>query len=291
MLVPRAYREIVRECEMLIDLQQESNLDEEYQTQLLRKYAHMLDKGLQRDDCEPGHSKAVYQRCLDLLDRFEQDNEKTDLSVAWSREKVLEYEHFESVGSVPRTTEFIWPEYSTLIQGIRTRRSIRAFRENPVDVETLTKVVEPVTWSPSSCNRQPTKVFATVNSDLVQMCLSTCGGSTGFSSYVPAFLCFCADRRAYSLPREISLPVLDTALGIQNCALTAHSLGLSLTLLSWAAHSSRDDAVLRSVFDIPPYYQIVVNAALGYPRRGASTPLRKPIDQTLVIRNEQCRCL
>jgi nitroreductase len=287
MLVPQAYRDIVYESELIIDLQREGNLDEEYRMQLLRKYIHMIDKGLQRDDSEPGHSNEIYMKCLDILGGFEHDDTQTDSSAVWAQDKLLEYEQFQSVGIVSRTAESTWLEHDRLIQGIRTRRSIRTFREDSVDVETVTKVVEPVAWSPSSCNRQPTKVFATVESDLVQRCLSTCKGATGFSTYVPAFLCFCADRRSYSLPREIWLPVLDTALGIQNCALVAHSLGLSLTLLSWAAHSSRDDANLRSILDIPQYYQIIVNAALGYPKRGVSTPLRKPIEQTLVIRRTE----
>jgi nitroreductase len=171
-----------------------------------------------------------------------------------------------------------------LLEAIKARRSIRQFRDEPVDVHTVEAIVEVVNWSPTSCNRQPAKVFATNSPSLARSCLATCQGATGFSEFVPCFLSFCADPRSYWLPRELELPLMDVSLGVQNCCLMAHSQGLSLTLLSWANHTDDDERVLRDLLAIPDHFKIVVNGALGYPEHDVPVPLRKPIESTLVLR-------
>ena len=285
MVAPRAYAEIVSEAERIVDLQRIESFDKFYWTQLLRKNVHMIDKGLQRDDCEPGHSSPIYKKTIEILAHLDVNESLEDPSVSWAAETLSEYRSFQETGVPTRVPAATWPAYNCLLEGIKSRRSIRSFREERIDIELLNKVLEPLPWAASSCNRQPARVYATLDPDLVVQCMANCSGATGFSSFVPAFLCFCADRRAYAMPREIWLPVLDTALGIQNCALTAHSLGLSLTLLSWAAHSPQQDKGLRKLLGIPEHYQIVVNAVMGFPKRGVPAPLRKPFAQTLVLRS------
>ena len=86
------------------------------------------------------------------------------------------------------------------------------------------------------------------------------------------------------MPNEILLPIIDVSLGIQNCCLIAHCLGLSLTLLSWAQHTEEDDKNLRNFLGIPEYYQIIVNGALGYPEHNVPIPYRKLLKTTYVIK-------
>lgn len=117
--------------------------------------------------------------------------------------------------------------------------------------------------------------------------MSTCAGATCFSGMASAFFCFCADVRVYEMPHEVMLPYVDIGLGVQNCALAAHCLGVSLTMLTWAQHASEDDLKLRRLLQIPDYCLIVVNAVGGYPDGGTEVPARKRFEATGFLRGER----
>jgi hypothetical protein len=140
-------------------------------------------------------------------------------------------------------------------------------------VESITDVLD---WSPTSCNRQPGRVYVTNNPHIVQQCVRLHQGAACFTDIrAPLFLTFCADPRLYDMPTEVAVPYIDVALGVENCVLVAHTLGLSLTLLTWALHSDEQDRELRRILDIPRDLQIIVSAVGGYPNGGAQVPARK----------------
>ena len=290
-IVPGDYGKMVRGLEDVIDLcQNQAALDDEYWCSVLRKYTHILDKGLQQCDCEPGHSSQVYRSALDALAHVKSDETRSDPSFVWAVTRISEYEHLQSHGCVSCGAPGI-PQtlctYDHLVDAIKTRRSIRTLKPVPVDEDTILNVFEALVWSPTSCNRQTAKAFIATEQSLVRACLSTCAGATGFSEFVPCFVSFCADLRPYGLPDEMMLPTLDAGLGIQNCCLLAHSLGLSITLLSWALHTQSEERELRRLLGIPGHHQIVANAVIGYPQVGAPVPSRKPASVTCVIRSNE----
>ncbi|MDH7513862.1 MAG: nitroreductase family protein [Clostridiales bacterium] len=210
---------------------------------------------------------------------------RTDPSVAWAIQKLQDYEEIQRSGSPYKPEPYISTccKCNQLIDAIKTRRSIRWYENRPVDDETVLRIIESVNWAPSSCNRQPAKVFVTNNPELSRRCLELCSGSSGFSDYVPLFLIFASDPRAYEMPREVMMPYIDVSLGVQNCILVAHSLGISITLLTWAQSSKQQDKQLRRLLLIPDSCQIIVNATGGYPAFGAKVPARKTIEQTIVL--------
>ena len=163
---------------------------------------------------------------------------------------------------------------------IHSRRSIRSFLEQPLPRDVVETIAGVASWASCSCNRQTTKIFITSSRKLIPDCLSANSGATCLSEYVPLFMCFCADLRAYDMPAEMTLPVLDVSLGVQNSCLLAQSLGVGMTLLNWTHHSEDQDRLLRKTLGIPSYYRIVVNAVLGYPAHGAPVPVRKSSNLT-----------
>jgi hypothetical protein len=261
--------------------------DDEFWAAELRKFAHIMDKGLQREDFELGHSASIYQSAQDALAHIRSKAMLNDPSVVWARNKIREYEKRETPqGSNPPGPEPVDPSwsYSALVDLMASRSSARLYSDRTVSDDELRKVVDVLNWASTSCNRQTAKVFATNDPSLAGQCMETCKGATCFSEFVPCFLAFCADVRSYFVPNEIWLPMVDVALGTQNCCLAAHSLGLSLTLLSWAQRSDEEERRLRKLLGIPAHHRIVVNAAMGYPGCSLSPPARKSLDTTLVLR-------
>ena len=81
----------------------------------------------------------------------------------------------------------------------------------------------------------------------------------------------------------VNLTILGSLAGIaSNAALMASSLGLSIVFLSWGSRTVDNERRLRTQFNIPTYYEIVVGGCCGYPSRTPVRPVRKPIAKTLI---------
>jgi nitroreductase len=214
----------------------------------------------------------------EALGKITDDKLTKDPSVIWARNKILEYETFQNQvsrysDSIPFTSTTC--TYEQLYDVIRTRRSIRTFDDRMVPKSDIEKIVSVVNWAPASCNRQTVKVYIANSPEIIQKCISTNNGATCLGDFIPCFISFCADLRPYEMPQEMTLPILDAALGIQNCCLVAHSLGIGMTLLNWTHHTDEQATLLRKIMGIPPYFRIIANAVLGYPAQGAPLPARK----------------
>lgn len=287
LIVSDSYRKEIALAESILFMRHSgTNLDSEYWAAILRKYCHIIDKGLQRCDCKTGHSKKYYSLAREALDKITDKLILDDPSIIWARNKIIEYEKFQNSNSLDSKYEqFISTTctYDQLYDVIQTRRSLRVFKNNFIARTDLEKIASVINLAPSSCNRQATKVFIADSPVLVQKCINSNSGATCLSDNIPCFMSFCVDLRPYDMPHEITLPILDTALGIQNCCLVAHSLGIGLTILNWTHHTQEQDVILRGALNIPSHYRIVANAVLGYPEKGAPIPSRKSPDTTYVF--------
>lgn len=284
-LAPYYYRKVIIPSEKVF--QQRLNeflLDESYWAGRLRKYAHVLDKGLHAEDWQPGRGAEVFYRALAAMEHIDSQSIQDDSSLSWAKERIDRYrerqesKEFELHETVPPKCS-----YGNLLNTIKTRRSIRRFKSRPVNDSTVQKIASVSAWAPSSCNRQPVKVFATNSPDRAEQCLRTCPGCSCFGPYLPLFMAFCCDFRVYEMAVEVTLPFIDTAMAVQNSLLVAHTLGISLTPLTWAQSSNSDDKRLRELLYIPGHFQIILNAAGGYPAAGVEAPKRKPEAQTLSV--------
>ncbi len=283
LLVHYYYRNIIRCSERVFQLRRKANTqDGAFWANELRKNAHILDKGLQRKDWETGHGTVAFRKAKYALTKIIDEDLLSDPSVKWAKSKIREFEAENGSRKSAPVLLSTSCSYESLLDVVRTRRSIRHFKDEPISNEDIRRIVEVVNWSPTSCHRQTAKVFVATEPKSVKQCMDLCAGSSGFGRRVPLFICFCSDFRAYQMPVEGFLPHIDVSLGIQNCNLIAHSLGVSLTMLSWAQSTEREDREMRKLLRIPQEYGIIVNAVGGYPACGAPTPERKTLSSTLV---------
>lgn len=279
MIVSNSYREEIGLAESILLMRHNgTNLDSEYWAAILRKCGHIIDKGLQRCDCESGHSKEFYSLAKETLGKITENRILEDPSIIWARNKIIEYEEFQE--KMCQDSEYMpfvstTCTYDQLYDVIQTRRSVRMFMDRAVPRSDVEKIVSVINWAPASCNRQTAKVFIADSPEIVRKCIGSNNGATCLSDNIPCFISFCADTRSYEMPHEMMLPILDTALGIQNCCLTAHSLGIGMTLLNWTHHTDEQNKLLRETLGIAPYFRIIANAVLGYPAQGVPLPARK----------------
>ena len=218
------------------------------------------------------------------LSHIQSQNALEDPSVQWAVSKIREYEEFQK--SMLRTPMQGYAKttcsYKQLLSVIKTRRSICSYRNMAMSDELVHKITEVLDWCPTSCNRQTAHVYATNNPKLVRECVRLHTGAVCFTDlYAPLLMVFYADTRVYG-PNEVALPYIDVSLGVQNCTLVAHALGISLTPLTWAQHVDWQERELRRLLGIPEHIQIIVSAVGGYPNRGVEVPARKKKELFLV---------
>ncbi len=289
LLVNGKYRQIIAELESYSKIIRNNHgNDAELSKLLMRKFAHILDKGLHRKDVEAGHSLAVAKELkyhLEIIANVNQED-SNDQTIQWAKDKLQIYNELQATGTIKELKgHSVQPsiDFDTYLELIKSRRSNRQFLQRPVTDQTIEKLAETVNWASSSCNKQPIKLFATNNKELAKQCLNQCKGGTGFSETVPCFVAFCADMRGYYLPEEMYLPAIDVSLGAQNFFVACAALQLSATGLSWALKDRDEERRLREILKIPDYYQIIFNAAVGYGEKEYIQPLRKPLNNTLKI--------
>ena len=233
-IVPKYYKGIIDDAEKYFDICLEDSDDKAML--LMRKYAHIIDKGLHRHDATPGHSKSCYLLLKKTLDRLAATEYAQDPTYQWALSKKIAYENLQEHpddfqplhGDPPRLTI----DFDDFFQLVKSRRSNRQFHTQIVEQETIGKLKDVANWASSSCNKQPIELFTTNDPQTAKACLKCCKGGTGFGDFIPSFWVFTANIRGYIFPTEIFLPAVDVSLGAQNVMLGATALGLSGTILS-----------------------------------------------------------
>lgn len=276
-VVPKYYKNAIEELEQCFDLSLEDHINKDLM--LMRKFGHIIDKGLHREDAAPGHSKVYYNDLKELVKKVQHTEYANDPTVLWAAEKISKYEtlqsHPEQFTPVRQESPISQISFEQLEQLVKERRSNRCFTDKAVTDEVVTQLKDVANWAANSCNKQPIRIFVANEQNLAKECLKCCAGGTGFGNNIPSFWCFTANVRGYVWPSEMYLPSIDTSLGAQNVFLAAQTIGITGTVLTWGQHTPQDDKILRRLLNIPNDYAIIFCAVMGYAEYGYLTPARK----------------
>lgn len=163
---------------------------------------------------------------------------------------------------------------------IRRRRSVRVFRADPIEEETLRLVFEAGNQAPSACNVQGWR-FRRLDGDdkdlLVRM------GGADFIARAP-FACLVLYPRSPSAYHD---EVQSASACIENMLLKASELGLGGC---WVCHLPASWR-LRRALAIPLPYKIIACVVLGYPRQERRSVARKYSVDQLFEFDRQCLSL
>ena len=150
------------------------------------------------------------------------------------------------------------------IEAIKTRRTIRLFKQDAISDETLLELLECARCGPAAANRQPLE-YIIVNEAVVNAKIFECLAWAGYvkpKRYPPA------DKRpvAYiivlmnkTIGNDKSKSV-DAAAAIENVLVSAWSMGIGSC---WLGAIDRER--IREICNVPEGYDIDSVVALGYP--------------------------
>jgi len=170
-----------------------------------------------------------------------------------------------------------------LLDIIKKRRSIRRYKDKPVEEEKIKKLLEAFRWAPSAGNVQPWFVYIIKNKKIKEELVKAALGQRFISEADTVFV-ICADLKraymSYGKRGETLYVYQDTAAGIQNLLLEAYYLGLGSC---WVG-AFHEESVAK-ILNLPSNLRPIAIVPVGYPGESPSPPPRRSIDSfTKVIR-------
>lgn len=145
------------------------------------------------------------------------------------------------------------------ISFLRTLRSVRSFRSDPVPQAVLDDVLEVARWSGSATNKQPWEILIIRERETLRS-LASVGGYAGHLAGAPlGIVLVMAGERAEQ-------ETYDEGKLAERIMLAAHAYGVGSSI-GWFAGSGRDAA--RELLRIPKEKVVRTAISLGYPEEGA----------------------
>ncbi len=159
---------------------------------------------------------------------------------------------------------------NALLQSIRERRTVRAFRTEPVEPEKIERILEAGRWAPSGKNTQPWR-FVVVNSPDRRQELGKLVPQRDMIATAPVTI-------AVLKHIPSGYDELKDAQGIGACAqnllLAAHALGLGAC---WIGKTR--DPELERLLGASEDEELMLLLPVGYPAQEPSDGERRPIDE------------
>ena len=182
-----------------------------------------------------------------------------------------------------------------VLEAIKTRRSIRHYKSDPIDDKAILAILEAGRWAPSWANTQcwrfivvrDSKVKAEVAESLTKFKLpdrvADNPATKGFRE-APVLLVVCAKmgRSGFLRPDGETVTdkgdwfMFDTALAVQNMVLAAHAMGLGTVIIG-----AFDAPQAEKALEVPEGYRVVTLFPVGVPAREGKTPPRKEVAEIM----------
>lgn len=155
------------------------------------------------------------------------------------------------------------------LNAIFTRRSIRAFRPDPVDPDALRTILEGAMHAASAGNQQPWR-FVVIQDRAMLEAIAREHPYASVAGHAPLAVLVCGATRDLAHPDFWSD---DCAAATQNLMLTAHALGLGSV---WVGLHPRKDRmeILRRLMHLPEEIEPFALVPLGHPAESPGKPER-----------------
>ena len=160
---------------------------------------------------------------------------------------------------------------------IKTRRSIRKFKDKPVSDEVINKIIEAGMWAPSGMNNQPWK-FAVIKDSSLKNKISKL---THYSKIILSADALIAVFLDHSVSYDRTKDVQAIGACIQNMLLFIHSMGLGAV---WLGEILKNKDKILELLKGSKDLELMAVIALGHPAEKGGKGNRKGLDKTVFFR-------
>ena len=161
-------------------------------------------------------------------------------------------------------------------EAILTRRSVRAYRKDPVSKELLDTILLAATAAPSGGNRQPWAFIVICDRRRLQGLVSL---SPGLSSEPGAIIAICLDETRATKTEDgdaESMVWMDLGAAMENILLVAHDQGLGA-----CAIGSFHEQGVRELLRLPSKLKLALLVSIGIPTRVPTGPKKRPPEEMI----------
>jgi nitroreductase len=163
---------------------------------------------------------------------------------------------------------------SSFLEIIQKRRSIRNFKNKPVDDTAIRSIVDAARLSPSACNAQPWRFIAVTEKSLLEELVNRgMGGAVPnkWASSAPVIIIGCAVLNLMThylgeAVKGIQYHQIDMGISMEHMVLRATEMGLGTCWIGWFREKN-----IRKILNIPKDWKIISLIALGYPQNESTT--------------------
>jgi len=160
-----------------------------------------------------------------------------------------------------------------LHEAIRTRYSVRAYQDKPVEQAVLDKILEAARLAPSGSNRQPWK-FVVVRDEATRKRLAVACHDQTFIGTAPVVIAGVGVLPGRVMACNVPGDPVDVAIAMEHVALAATAEGLGTCWIG-----AFDQEQVRTLLGVPTTAKVIEVMALGYPADKPPAKKRKAIDE------------
>jgi nitroreductase len=163
-----------------------------------------------------------------------------------------------------------------VFDAIRLRRSIRAFRDEPIEEEKLLRVLQAGRLAPSAKNRQEWR-YVVVRDRELRRRVAVASNNQYFIAEAPVVIVGCATMVDYVLSGGQPAYTIDVSISMDHMTLQAVEEGLGTC---WIGSFKEDE--IKQILNIPAEMRIVEVMPLGYPKSLPDPKPRKELEEIIV---------
>jgi nitroreductase len=179
-------------------------------------------------------------------------------------------------------------------EAIRNRRSVRRYRNDPIDNDTVNMVLEAAHWAPSWGNTQCWR-FIVVRDPKIKSQVADClnkirfdnelveNAATGAIRQAPVLIVLCAEMgKAGCNPDGVPVTdkgdwfMFDIALAMENLVVTAYSVGLGTVIVG-----GFNSIEVARILEVPDTLSVVTMTPLGFPDHKGQISPRKSLSEAV----------
>lgn len=268
--------------------------------------AHALEKGMGIQKVKKGYGIEKANNLCELLAELKKSEESTyafqeGLAVLWA---YIDYQESEGVdvGEIKDKAEklgmstitnagyrVISKEELTKGMGVdfesflRSKHSVRKMTVQEITKDEIETAIRYAGMAPSACNRQPSKVYYSLDKEKNKALGKLVPGNKGFNEDIPYYCVITADRTLFG-SNEVFQWFVNGGIFVGYYVLALHSLGIGSCVFQWPAFYEQEES-LRSLIHADEKEAVIAIVGYGkYPDEAKCICAeRKPIHEVSSI--------
>ncbi len=154
---------------------------------------------------------------------------------------------------------------------IKTRRSVRKYKDQPISDNDLNKILEAGRWAPSGANLQPWRFIVMQDKALIKQIGEFCYFGLIKSKHVSeaaTVIIICGDSKSMGTTWEKDCMIAGTNMTLMAAALEIGSCWIG----------AFNESEIKNLASLPDYLKVIALISLGYAAHPVSPPPRLPLE-------------